>query len=349
MNPPSQLSKKKAKIGKRDMKISVDGMANFLLYFKKGERYKTKNDTIEKWMDRDKKLDETLKNAIFPSYIDCEHCHAELKEESRHLDSILDAKPRVQFFAICESCERVAMVWDDGERYIPKPSLCPKCHTELKTSSKYSVDKDTITEICPKCDFKNTKVYDLKKSREETEAEEAKDREFLAKYRSEFCLSDKEGSDYIVQMENIERLTEMLKESEAKQKDPDYQKARSVKKVTVTELHKILTKKFKSEGYINLNFENPQIDRYVIVPFTVQDAKKSRKKEKSIQELRTLINKLLENTNWRLMSTGIDYRMGYLTGRLKGYEKEEELAKYLKKRDNKAQYFISNNGENVIL
>jgi hypothetical protein len=49
------------------------------------------------------------------------------------------------------------------------------------------------------------------------------------------------------------------------------------------------------------------------------------------------------------MSTGIEYRMGYLTGRLKGYEREEELAKYLKKRDNKAQYFISNNGEKVIL
>lgn len=75
--------------------------------------------------------------------------------------------------------------------------------------------------------------------------------------------------------------------------------------------------------------------RFVIIPFTVQDAKKSRQKEKSIQELRTLINKLLENTNWKLMSTGIDYRMGYLTGRLKGYENEEELAKYLKKRDNR--------------
>lgn len=335
---------KKTKIGKRDLKISVDGMTNFILYFKKGERYKTKNETIEKWMDRDRKLDETLSNAVFPSYIDCEHCHGQLSEESRHLDSILGTKPRVQFFAICKSCERVAMVWDDGERYIPKPSLCPKCHLELKTTSKYTEEKDTITEKCPKCDYKNIQVYDFKKSQEERDAEKAKDSELLVKYRSEFCISDKEGSEYVTQMENMTRLSEMMKESEAKQKDPDYQKARSVKKVTVTELHKILTKKFKADGFINLNFENPQIDRYVIVPFTVQDEKKSRKKDKSIKDLRRIFNFTLDNLNWRLMSDGIEYRMGYLKGRLKGYENDDELAKFNKKKDNKRPLFWDKDG-----
>ncbi len=145
-------------------------------------------------------------------------------------------------------------------------------------------------------------------------------------------------------LENMKRLSEMMKESEAKQKDPDYQKARSVKKVTVTELHKILTKKFKADGYINLNFENPQIDRYVIVPFTVQDEKKSRKKDKSIKDLRRIFNFTLDNLNWRLMSDGIEYRMGYLKGRLKGYENDDELAKFIKKRNKKKPLYWDEDG-----
>lgn len=335
---------KKAKIGNRDMKISVNGMANFILYFKKGERYKTKAETIEKWMNSDRKLDEKLTNAIFPAYVNCPHCHGELKEESRHIDSILDANPRIQFFAVCKSCERISLVWNNGDLYEPQPKLCPKCNSKLITKSKYTKDKDTLSEKCTKCDYKNMEIYDFKKSEEERNAKELKDRELLAKYRSEFCLSDKEGADYIIQTEKIKQLSEMMKETIAKQKDPDYQKARSVKKITVTELFKLLQKKFKADSFINLNFENPEIGKYVIVPFTVQDDKKSRKKEQSIKDLRRILTFTLDNLNWRLMSEGVEYRMGYLKGKLKGYENDDELAKFIKKRDNKRPLFWDKDG-----
>jgi hypothetical protein len=136
-------------------------------------------------------------------------------------------------------------------------------------------------------------------------------------------------------MENLKRLTEMIKDSEEKKKDPYYQKAIKVKKLTAIELQKLLSKKFKVEGYINLNFENPEIGRYLIVPFTAQDSKKSRNKEKNIKDLNQILKLTLDNFNWRLMSDGLEYRMGYLQGRLKGYENDEELAKFIKKRDNR--------------
>lgn len=145
-------------------------------------------------------------------------------------------------------------------------------------------------------------------------------------------------------MDNLKRLTEMIKDSEEKKKDLHYQKAVKVKKLTSVELCKLLKKNFEDEKYQSLSFVDPDIGRFVIIPFTVQDAKKSRKQEKSIQELRTLINKYLKNTNWRLMSTSIEYRIGYLTGQLKGYDKDEELAKYLKKRDNKRPLFYDKEG-----
>ena len=43
--------------------------------------------------------------------------------------------------------------------------------------------------------------------------------------------------------------------------------------------------------------------------------------------LQKIIKKNLETTDWRLMSGGIDYRLGLLTGRIRAYESEEDLLK----------------------
>lgn len=46
----------------------------------------------------------------------------------------------------------------------------------------------------------------------------------------------------------------------------------------------------------------------------------------TISKLQKLLKTALESTNWRLMSEGTSYRMGCVYGRLKGYEREEDLA-----------------------
>ena len=76
--------------------------------------------------------------------------------------------------------------------------------------------------------------------------------------------------------------------------------------------------------------DKPDIDRYVIVPFTVKDAESSRAEADSTRKLHKTIKKTLENTNWRLMSEGVHYRLGYLSGKLKGYEQEEDLLQLVK-------------------
>ena len=62
------------------------------------------------------------------------------------------------------------------------------------------------------------------------------------------------------------------------------------------------------------------------MPFTVQDTGYKRKDYDSTRKLQKLLKATLETTNWRLMSEGTNYRMGYVYGRLKGYEREEDLA-----------------------
>jgi len=50
--------------------------------------------------------------------------------------------------------------------------------------------------------------------------------------------------------------------------------------------------------------------------------------------LQKLIDKALIDTNWRLMSDGVSYRLGYLSGRLRACESEEDLKKLVEQRIN---------------
>lgn len=67
--------------------------------------------------------------------------------------------------------------------------------------------------------------------------------------------------------------------------------------------------------------------KHVIIPFTVQDEDPDRKEYDSTHKLQKIVKAALSETNWRLMSEGVMYRLGYVYGRLKGYEQEEDLMK----------------------
>ncbi|MBU1046233.1 hypothetical protein KKH36_00430 [Patescibacteria group bacterium] len=71
------------------------------------------------------------------------------------------------------------------------------------------------------------------------------------------------------------------------------------------------------------------MDRIVSLSFTLEDSKTENEYD-SKNNLKKLIKKRLEDTNWRLMSEGIDYRLGVLSGKFRVYEKEEDLVKLIK-------------------
>lgn len=67
----------------------------------------------------------------------------------------------------------------------------------------------------------------------------------------------------------------------------------------------------------------------MIIEFTVQDGRVERGEYDSRKELKRAIDSALLNTNWKLMSEGVGYRLGILSGRLKGLEREEDLIKLI--------------------
>lgn len=46
-------------------------------------------------------------------------------------------------------------------------------------------------------------------------------------------------------------------------------------------------------------------------------------------KLKKTVNSVLVDINWRMMSEGVNYRLGILSGRLKGYEREEDIVAML--------------------
>jgi hypothetical protein len=71
--------------------------------------------------------------------------------------------------------------------------------------------------------------------------------------------------------------------------------------------------------------------QFVVIPFSIQDMNSERSDRASSQTAEEIIKNTLNETNWRLID-GVSYRLGYLQGRLKGYEREEDMIKLVEKK-----------------
>lgn len=300
----------------------------FSLYFIKGERYREKFETIRGWMNRDRARDEHQKNAIEPRNIHCLGCSSIMNVELKDLHTELNEKnERVLFMFRCLKCQKARAYWEDGEEWGPSPNPCPKCKIgRLESSSVSRKDYFIMTVYsCSRCGHRETETFELGKKREELI-----DPNFESD-RKKYCLSDKEGGEYISWTANLKQLTEMIKDHEENKNV--YEAIENIKKLTIVELQNLLTPLIEENGFVKLELEKLEISRDLIISFSLQDSMPNRKEYDSVHELQRLVRKALESTNWRLMSGGISYRLGFLSGRLRGIEGNEALRDLLKKEN----------------
>ncbi|MBF05300.1 hypothetical protein CL644_01180 [bacterium] len=289
--------------------------------------YDNKEKTIDEWMEADRKKDELYENAVAPRDISCLKCRNITEVESKHLWDHHDDNDRVLFMYKCSNgCLPMRAFYDNGDEHKIKPNLCPKCNTELKRESERIEDKKVITtEICPACNYKDIDEFELS-SKEEEKPDPNYERD-----KERFCLSGKRLSDNLEERNQHQQLKELVDGwKEKEEHKEDYDAVDSLKKLTITELEDTLKEASEKEGYVNLRFENPDMGKDVVVPFLINDSKPERKDRSSSLELQKIIKTTLQDTNWRLMSDGISYRLGILTGRLRAYEREEDLLKLIR-------------------
>ncbi|MBI3633845.1 MAG: hypothetical protein HY226_06190 [Candidatus Vogelbacteria bacterium] len=297
-------------------------LSGLMLYFKKGEAFRKKSDTIHDWMARDRAKDEQLYKAIQPTEVICLHCGLTMTSKSRELVE-REGQERVLFMFKCSNCKRARAIWEGGAEWDPR-NPCPKCQTLMEHTDKRVGDVITTTETCPKCKHQESFDFDLGK----TYPPEPVDPHF-EEDRKKYCLSNEEGMEYVIQQDNIERLLNQIKDE--KENKAAYDAAAKIQTLSVAQLQQLLNPILQKAGYINFALGKPEFMRGVAIEFAMQDTKTDRASHESSKFLKKLIEETLKETNWRLMNEGVTYRLGFLSGRLKGVEGEESLLELAKK------------------
>lgn len=317
----------------KEIKQGWPGVARELAVFSyAAERYNQKAETIEGWERKDREHDERLTKIKPPVHIRCRECFStSLRLISQ--DERPDGKnrERVLFMYKCSACSINTAYYDNGEQYRSKPTLCPKCHHDKPASTtKESKHKYTVSYICSSCGHKWQEVMDFTPLPEPPDPNYNEDRKL-------YCYSDKVREWAI----SAERIGPLLKEfsvhDEHQKRVNEYKEALAkIKKLTIPQVIQTLKPAIEKQGYIEVKFAEPEIGRNVIVSFNCMDSDPNREAYDSQNTLKRLVNRSLKETNWRLMSDGTHYRLGYLTGRIKAYESEGDvlsLVKKLKKTD----------------
>lgn len=103
---------------KEKVRIAGGLVSELGLYFKKGEHYAKKDETIQKWMEDDRLKDEKVKNAIDPKGVRCLGCSSLFTNcISRDLMTDASGKDEVLFMFECEKCHKRRAYWENGKRY----------------------------------------------------------------------------------------------------------------------------------------------------------------------------------------------------------------------------------------
>ena len=306
----SCLRLEKADISKKNNLQKAWGLkvVELMLYFEKGERYANRESTVREWIEQDRKRDEHFENAVDPENVRCKFCDKKMELIHKGLEILPD---RMSYVYACKECQFLKYIWEDGKEREVIPWKCPECSRRLNTTDKKDGYKLITKKLCSFCGYKDESVLDLSPN-EEPEPDPNELKEFRIN-KDRFCLSDEKGREYVHQKANIEKLSAIVEKTkkDVVEEKPDQ------KTLTIVQLRTLLKQAFLKKEYVKFSLGEPNIDKDIIMSFRVQD-NKDRDEYTSRTCLKRTIDAALKDTNWKLMSEGLRYRLGILSGRLKG-------------------------------
>lgn len=305
-----------------------DFTTDWMLFQFAGNRYLQREETIDEWMERDRKRDLMIEGAQMP-FVRCPSCERVMECAYKHIGFDIDDSKRewLEFFLVCKSCKQGKHVYENGNEIPRKPILCIKCNREVELSTRKKNGKRFHVETCSHCGHVEEQLSYLDE-KEKVPTEEETERFEYDKKR--FCLTSAQGERYKHWIEGMKRLNAQKEEMEANVEF--YDRLAEVKKLNIAGLEKVLKTTTKKAGYVDLHISMPPPDRQIIVNFTVRDTEENRKEYDSEKTLEKILEKALKDKNWALMSDGVQYRLGVLTGRIRGYETEADLQELTKTR-----------------
>lgn len=306
----------------KDCKSLPKDQRNFQMRWRVTERgihrAREKDEIIKKWISDDELKDKLVKETLIPEKIRCNNCNSFMQFEAH----LFEEEARVLFLFKCPSGHvPKKIVYPDGrEQILPKPK-CKDCGYEIirETIRSRTVLKSTYT--CTGCGKIETDQFELKIKPQ---------KEISEKDRAKYCSFSPQAQTLTEGLKAIYKLKPILQKSVER----NTHKLEKIEKPNIPQLEHRLCKIAESLGFIKFEFEKPEMGTYVTVIFSAQDPSDRSEKE-SIKTLSTAIKHELFATNWRLMTKGIEYRLGFLTGQLRAFEQHEDLMKIAKEISSK--------------
>lgn len=291
------------------------------------ERYLGREEGIRQNIALDEARDQRLATAQLKIEPYCRHCNKRsmcLLSKTLTYDSVpLDSPLSVLFIFNCSYCPKRTAFHEDGSIYKTVLSLCPECNTEMDSAVKNGEKATIMTDTCSSCQY--TETHELPYTEEDPDYE--KDRRY-------YCLCDEDFRHMLMRAKEglagingyISNMQEFAKERRM------HIAVGKIQMSTISEVLSLLTIQLAKAKFAELSFDKPNIGRYVTVAFSCLDGKTGRRERESRKALKATITEALKNTNWRLTSGKIKYRLGCMTGKLRAHESEDELK--LLARDN---------------
>lgn len=325
------------KLTKKELTSSLPGW--YLLYSKlyfwfvesaAAARAENREATIAKWMEEDQKKDDRLAKAHISGGTYCRSCGKDMRVISKDYmrrDNRKDDDILIMFE--CVECNKRMALWEDGTQWEGAKHECEKCggNTSSKTTKEFGVI--TWTETCEKCKHVKTDTLDLSSDKNEPEPVDP----YLELDRKRFVFDKDMMFKYDQKLRHFERMAKLHVTAEDKVQHVDvHDGIKQVKKLKIVQLKELLEPIFTEGGYSDFKLGDPQIGREVSLDFSCLDTKDDREEYQSKKDLHKAMEKVLEDTNWRLMSAGVGYRLGFLSGSLRAYESEEEIRKLVEQR-----------------
>jgi len=293
-------------------------------------RTEGRDATIAKWMEEDQKKDDKLATASVAGGTYCRTCGKDMRVISKDYmrrDGRKDDDILIMFE--CDGCNKRLALWQDGTQWEGAKHECEKCggDTTSKHSKKFGVI--TWTETCEKCKHVKTETLDLSDSTKEPEPIDP----YLELDRKRFVFDSDMIFKYSQKLKHFERMAKLHATAEDKIQHVDvYDGIKQVKKLKINQLKELLEPVFNKDGYSDFKLGDPQVGREVSLDFSCLDTKDDREEYQSKKTLHKALEKALIETNWRVMSAGVSYRLGFLTGSLRAYENEEDIKKLVEQR-----------------
>lgn len=312
---------KKQKKPKNKFKRWLHDYVHFLsLHYTKGDRYANKSATIQRWTRKDRERDETLEHVQVPTNARCPLCGGPMSFVDKDFHTVL-ALDRVLICMRCPICRATRFFFENGDMYTPPPPRCPRCEAIVDPTYERDGKVITTTSTCSSCHHTATNVLDLGKEYKDPlpDGDYTKD-------HARFCLSDKEGMEYMDTTAKLIHITNMMKEKEECEKDEAVnEEVARLQKLTAPQLETYLAPLLDRCHFNRFELHNPDVIRgSLVAAFTVQD-QDGRQEYDSRKAFKDALTAALTTTNWNLMSDGVSYKLGILTGRVRGIDDDKEL------------------------